>query len=210
MRIGRQHIEKTTYVDTPKGIFTAAGVWFRTTENEVEAFAGPVLQHMSLKRLLNYAEVWLRSPETLTLWLLPILLTVFSSLAAVLSALLFFVGWKYISPSISTLIALKVVHVFDSVYMQHPYYVVVLSILAWQQVYTAVWIGLAGFILIRWGLITKITEPLFNLLWKVMYVLPIPDQVLRSIILRVALKHHISLPQLDHMEEQITKIWSRG
>ena len=82
MKFPRLHSAETIFVDTPEGIFTASGVWFRTREASLYAYAGPVFDHEPLPRLLTQAEVWLRSPQTLALWLLPLLLFTMSPLQA--------------------------------------------------------------------------------------------------------------------------------
>ena len=39
-----------TYIDTPKGIFTSNGTWFRVTEDSLKEYAGELLEHESLGR----------------------------------------------------------------------------------------------------------------------------------------------------------------
>ena len=92
MKFPRLHSAETTFVDTPEGIFTASGVWFRTREASLHAYAGLVFDREPLTRLLTQAELWLRSPLTLTLWLLPLLLFVITPLQAVLAALVVYIG----------------------------------------------------------------------------------------------------------------------
>ena len=40
MKFPRLQSTETTFVDTPEGIFTASGVWFRTREASLYAYAG--------------------------------------------------------------------------------------------------------------------------------------------------------------------------
>ncbi len=99
MKFPRLHSAETTFVDTPEGIYTASGVWFRTREDSLYAYAGPVFDREPLARLFTQAEVWLRSPMTLALWLLPLLLFMLSPLQAALAALVVYVGWESLGPS---------------------------------------------------------------------------------------------------------------
>lgn len=195
--------ERATYVETPNGIFTAAGVWFHATEASLQAYAGPVLDRISLGRLISYAEVWLRSPETLALWSLPVLLAFLPPLPAALAALVVYLGWKVLGPSFTTLAGVAVLRILDVVWIQALYYVGALTWLAGGGLGAVVWTGLAGFIALRWGLVARLLDPLSQRLQAPLYEMPAPDQVLRGLIIRLALKHGLSLPMLDQMERQV-------
>lgn len=201
---------KTEFVDTPKGLFTAAGVWFLTREALLEDYAGPVLEREPLPRLLAQAEMWLRSAQTLALWALPLLLFAMPPMPAALAALVIYVAWRSLGPSFVARPLVSVFRVLDVVLLQALYYVFTLSVLAAQDQIAALGVGLAGFVLLRWGLVQWATQPLVRWIWRSLYRLPVPDQVLRSLIVRAALKHRLSLPELDRMEQAIVDIWTRN
>lgn len=194
---------EATFVDTPNGIFTASGVWFNTTREALEAYAGPVLERESLPRLLSRAEVWLRSAQVVTLWALPVFLLLSPPLAAALSALTLYVGWRSLGPSFASEWAVKGLRLLDVVFVQGLYYVFMLSLLAARGQMTALWIGVGGFILLRWGLLARFSQPVVGRIWRSLYALPVPDQVLRAFIIRTALKHRLALPQLDRLEARM-------
>lgn len=195
----------TTFVETPQGIFTAAGVWFATTREAVERYAGEVLQHESLERLIARASVWIRSPETLTVWLLPVFMLLIEPVPSSLAAATVFVAWKTLGPSAVSRWVERVFAVLDLVWLQGAYYVGILSYFAALGQYAAVWTGLAGFIVVRWGLLGRVTRPLVKPMQRSLYVLPVPDQILRGFIIRTAMAQRISLPELDRMERQIAE-----
>ena len=203
MKFPRLHSAETTFVDTPEGIYTASGVWFRTREESLYAYAGPVFDREPLARLFMQAEVWLRSPMTLALWLLPLLLFMLSPLQAALAALVVYVGWESLGPSFVSRTVSGVFRVLDLVLLQALYFVLTLSILAAQEQLAALGVGLGGFILLRWSLVRMVTQPVVKRIWATLYKMPVPDQVLRSFIIRAALKYHVSLPELDRIEQEI-------
>ncbi len=203
MKFPRLHSAETTFVDTPEGIFTASGVWFRTREASLHAYAGLVFDREPLTRLLTQAELWLRSPLTLTLWLLPLLLFVITPLQAALAALVIYIGWESLGPSFVSRSVVQVFRVLDLVLLQALYYVLAMSVLAAQQQFAMLWVGLGGFIVLRWGLVRMATQPVIKRIWATLYRMPVPDQVLRSFIIRAALKYRVSLPELDRMEQEI-------
>jgi hypothetical protein len=204
-----RHLASTSFVDTPKGIFTAAGVWFRTTQVELERYAGAVLEHESIERLIERTEVWLRSAQTLTLWLFPAFLALIDPLPAALAALTVFVAWRSLGPSLVTRSFERVLRVLDLVWLQGTYYVGILSAFAATERVAIVWVGLSGFILLRWGIVEKVTDLLVRLIWTTLYRMPIADQILRAFILRAAMKHRVSLPQLDQLERRIIERFSK-
>ncbi len=203
MKFPRLHSAETTFVDTPEGIYTASGVWFRTREDSLYAYAGPVFDREPLARLFMQAEVWLRSPMTLALWLLPLLLFMLSPLQAALAVLVVYVGWESLGPSFVSRTVSGVFRVLDLVLLQALYFVLTLSILAAQEQLAALGVGLGGFILLRWSLVRMVTQPVVKRIWATLYKMPVPDQVLRSFIIRAALKYHVSLPELDRIEQEI-------
>ncbi len=205
MRIPGLHTQETTFLDTPQGIFTASGIWFRTREASLYAFAADVFEREPLVTLLTKAEVWLRSPQTVALWLLPAFLLLVTPLQAALAVLVIYVAWRSLGPALVSRILTTVFRFFDLVLMQALYYALMLSWLAVQEHYVALWVGLAGFILLRWGVVRWVTQPLVTWIWGTLYKVPAPDQVLRSLILRTALQHRISLPELDAMEQEIIR-----
>ena len=201
----RFHRAETTFVDTPEGIFTDSGLWFRTREAWLEDYAGAVFDREPLARLLAHAEVWLRSAQTLTLWLLPFFLMVISPLQAALAALVVYVGWRSLGPSFVSRALLHVFRLLDVVLLQAFYYVLILSALAAQEHFVALGVGLGGFILLRWGLVRLATRPIVEWIWGTLYRMPVPDHVLRALIVRAALKHRISIPEFDRIEQEIIK-----
>lgn len=203
------HIPTTSYVDTPQGIFTAAGVWFRTTRKELEHYAGPVFEHESIERLIERSEVWLRSPQSLAVWLLPVFLWLIEPVPAGLATLTVYVGWKTLGPSLVNRTLGRVFEMLDPVWLQGAYYVGVLSYLAALGQIPDVWMGLAGFILLRWGIVERVTDLLVRIIWSTLYAMPINDQILRGFIIRAAMKYRVSLPQLDTLERRIIEKFSK-
>ncbi len=211
VRMARRHLTtpSSNFVETPQGIFTAAGVWFATTRQAVERFAGEVLKHEPLERLIERAGVWLRSPETLAAWLLPLFMLRMDPVPAAFAAAMVYVAWKTLAPSAVSRWLERVLAVLDLVWLQGAFYVGMLSYFAAIEVYAAVWTGLAGFIVIRWGLLSRITRPLVKPMQRALYELPVPDQILRGFIIRTAMAHRLSLPHLDRIEKQIADTLTR-
>lgn len=202
--------EEATYVSTPQGIFTASGIWFGATEESLRAYAGPVLEHVPLGALIRRAERWVRSPQVFTLWLLPLALLMLPWWAAAAVALAFYAAWACLSPSLASRWAAAVAGWLNTAVVQGLFYVFVLSILAAQDRFAAVGVGLAGFVLLRWGLVERALRPLVRPVRRVLYDLPAADQTLRAFIIRAALARDLPLPELERMKRRLFEAWTRS
>lgn len=193
----------TPYIDTPYGLLTEGGRWYHVTEQEVEEYAGSVLDHVPLEQLLRWADTWIDSARTAVVWALPLLLWGVSVEWAVGGALTLFVAWALLSPALPSLLAVRAVSVLDHVLAQALYYVTTMSALAAAEMYGALGVGLLGFVLLRWGVLGWAFGYVVRPLRRSIYPLPVSDQVLRGLIVRVALKHRLSLPQVDDITKDI-------
>lgn len=200
--------DDAAFVDTPYGIFTAEGVWFHIRESGLREYAADLLDEISLEQLLQWAALWMRSPQIITLWALPVGLWLLPPLGAALLGVGLFVAWKVASPSIVSETMARIADRLDIAVVQGLYYVFVLSLLAAQGRYAALVIGLVGFVLLRWGLVERALNPLIQPALRAMYTLPLSDQVLRAFIIRLALNRRLPLPQLDAMQKDILDTWS--
>ena len=191
------------YVDTPYGILTEGGRWYHVTEQDVQDYAGAVLDHVSLEQLLRWADTWVDSARTVALWGLPLLLWGLPLGWAAVSTLVLFLGWALLSPALPSLLAVRAVTLLDHVLAQALYYGVAMSAFAAAEMYGAVGVGLGGFVLFRWGVLEWASGYLIRPLQRMLYPLPVADQVLRGLIVRVALRHRLSVPQVDDITQNI-------
>ncbi len=201
--------ERPSFVDLPNGIFTLDGVWFHTRIQDLEAFAGPVLEKVSLKQLLRDAGSWFRSPMAVSLWAMLAALMFKSLGVAIVAGVTAFVGWTMLSPGIvfRPLVAAHRI-------LGHPMavgvaYVLGLSWLSSGGDIAPVVVGLVWFVGLRWGILARMLDPVLEPLLDRMYRLQSPDQILRSLIIRHALAHRISIGDLDEMERRMLEIANR-
>lgn len=204
--IGSSRAE-VAYVATQKGIFTETGTWFAATEESIKRYAAGVLAVRPLSRLLADADVWLRSPMIAALWSLLVFLMVLPPVVALMAALTMYVGWGIVGPSFVSRMGARLFRLLDMVLLQALAYIVLLSLLAGAGAMGGVWIGLGGFIALRWGIVQRLVDPLLRPIHRSLYALPVPDQILRAFIVRTALKHRIDVPQIREIERSIRDKW---
>lgn len=203
MKRHRPQKYSATFVETPEGIFTEDGIWFRTRERWIKEYAGGVLEEGRVGELLKEAAVWLRTAQTLALWLLLATLAVATPLQSAVATVAFFALWQAIGPAMVSRWAIPALRVFELVVLQALCFVGVLSWLGASGQVTAVVTGLAGFVMLRWGLLQRLLQPLTEKIWKRLYRMPVPDHVLRALIVRRALRHGITLADFAGIEARI-------
>ena len=196
---------RLTYVDTPQGIYTDALIWFRTREAWLEEYAGAVLEHRPIDKLLYDAAVWLRSPQVLALWLLPVLLIIVDPLRAGVATLVVYLAWQLLGPALVVRRLVPLFSILELTIIQALVYVGILSWLASADQFAAVGVGLAGFVLLRWGVLPLVLRPLTKILRRPLYRLPVPDHVLRTMIVRAALQYRVTLADFAPIEDQIVQ-----
>lgn len=190
------------FLDTPAGILTVSGIRFQTTRKLLEEYAGAVLRVVPLETLIARAEVWLRSGQTIALWLLAPLLLVIPPAGAAAISLTAYLAWETLSPLFASRRLVAVMRVLEKPVVQAVLYVAVLSALGIRGHLGGVGVGLGGFVLVRWQILPLLVRPITGLLRKPLFTLPVADQVLRAFVLRAALMHRISLPHIDRLREE--------
>lgn len=200
---------KPSFVELPTGIFTASGNWFRVSVSDLEAYAGPLLRRVPIVRVLEGAESVLRAPQTLAIWMLLVVLLMATPTEAAIATFVVLLGWSVVGPGLVLPGMLPVLRVLETVWLQGGAFVAGLSLLGTSGATPAVWVGLAGFVLLRWGLLARLTEPIARRLRARLYALPLEDQALRAVIIRYALRERVSLPQIDDMEARMLEMGRR-
>lgn len=190
------------YLDTPAGIVTATGVRFSTTRALLEEFAGGVLDRVPLDVLVSRAEVWLRSGQTVALWLLPVLLLVLPPVWAAVLTLGTYLAWEVFSPVMANRHLAGVFRIAERPIVQAVLYVAVLSVFGIRGELGAVGVGLAGFMALRWQLVALLVRPVTRIAHRRLYSLPAPDQILRAFVLQAAIQHGVALPQIDELRSR--------
>jgi hypothetical protein len=196
-----------TFVNTPYGMVTAAGRWYHIPEEQARDYAGEVLDHISLEDLVERADLWIDSPRTVALWLMPLVLWGLSPVWAVATTAGLYLGWALASPAVPSLWGTRAVRLLSSTLAQGGYYTIVLSLFAMADRFAAVGVGLAAFVLFRWGIVDWAVRGGLRALRRRLYPLPVTDQILRGLMVRAALRHRVSVPQVDAITQDILDNW---
>jgi len=197
------------YHNTPQGILTESGVWYKTTVQHLNEYAEELFEREPLEVQLALADTWIRSPRTLSLWLLPCGILYFDPSQWGVIVVSFFLIWQIIAPAMVNRRLSLLLKLLDAVLMQAILYATTMSVLAMSGQYHALSVGLVGLIVFRWGVLGYLTRPIVTRCWKTMYILPAPDHVLRAFIVRGALRYGITLVDFEDIEQKIVEKMSK-
>ncbi len=196
------------FVSMPHGIFTADGVWFHTTEELLREFSPEVVEHLGLERLLREASAWARFPAHAAVWLLLVFLLSAPAAEAVLGALVVYVFLAIFGPGLVLSGGARLAVHLSKPVLQGLAYVGILSFLAADGRLGATGAGLAGFILLRWGVLDAVVLPIARRAPGMKRTLPAPDRTLRNLIIRYAMKQGTHTREVADMEASMLRIWN--
>ena len=202
--------EVPAYVDTPGGIVSADGTRFRTTETLLREYAGGVLDAVGLDALIRRTGVWLRSPQTLAVWVLPALLAFVPWWFALALALALYTSWTVAAPGLALPGVARAAAVLEHPVLQGLVYVGALSAFAAAGLFAALWTGVAGFVALRLGLVAAAVRPALAGVLDALYPLPPADQTLRAFIIREGVRRGVTLPGVGEVERRVRNFWGRG
>lgn len=196
---------KTTYIDTPTGIFTQRGTWFRTTEKSLKEYASELLKYESVDTLISGAELWLRFPLNFSVWITPLVLWQFDLGVSSLIIISFYLILGIVGPLYTSHYLSPIVRFLNYLLPQAVLYILFLSYsLQLGNVVIAI-SGFLFFVLFRWGIISKVLNPFLKWAHRKLYKIPYEDKVLRSLIVKKSLKYHTSLSEVNEIESRIMK-----
>jgi hypothetical protein len=205
----RTEDQRPYFVETPAGIFTASGTWYHTTEADLRQFAGPLLDRETLQGLLERADRWVRGPQTITIWVVPVLLLLMPILPAVVIATAVYILVSLFAPFLTSFRASSLLRPMEAVGVQGVLYVIAMTALARYPAIASVIAGLSAFVILRWRVLDYFLGPLLASLQRSLYRLPVPDQILRSLLLKAALVRGVTLPHFAEIEDQMIRNLAR-
>jgi len=181
------------FLETPRGLFTPAGTWFRTTLHQLEESYSSVLALTDLNELVYRSEVWLQSHRSLALLIAPVCLMTMPVGWALGLGVGVFLAWMILMPAMGNYVLFRFFEWVGWEPLQVILYVVVLSIFGAEAQYGRLLAGVGWFVVLRWRLIDLLFRPLVNRITAKLYALPVPDQMLRAVIFSEAIRQGIPL-----------------
>ena len=203
---GSGNSREVEFADTGRFILTDHGTVYRSSEASLNEYAPGLLDRVSLGRVLEESDMWLRLPVDLSLWVLPVGLLQGGPWIGATGMVSMYFAAAVLTPSGFSVYAVPVVRLLDRVVLQALYFILTLSIMAQTGRFPELWTGVAGFVVLRWSLLSRVLEPVVERATRALYRMPVADQVLRSVIIKHAIRLGISIPSLSSIEDDVRSL----
>ncbi len=186
-------------VDTPTGLFSAAGFWYRTSFAAIDDLAPGLRAKIDLHQTVRDTELWIRSFESVGLWTLLISLPFLSAyptalLATVLSLIWYFWRSAFIHPA-ATLFIKALTH-------DAPVLIATLFVISYVgntgRTLDAI-LGLAFFFVFRFGWLRMLIDKWHD----ASRPLPMNDRILRMMLIRESMRHDIRVESVHSMQTEL-------
>ncbi|MCA1803090.1 MAG: hypothetical protein LC662_11580 [Rhodothermaceae bacterium] len=194
----------TAFIETPVGIFTPAGNWFHTSTSAIKQFVPGLLKKKPLNELIRDAEVWIRSADNLSILLLLILLVTSGLITAVTVVAIFLPLWHIAKSGAYSRLLTVFLRFIDIEIVLLLFAVGPLSWLGMDGHYYELFAGLAGFILLKFGLYRRFIDYLYNMLNG--DAIPLNDRLFRMVLVKHALANGIRTDEVAEMDKSIREL----
>lgn len=187
------------HVDTPNGLFTAAGFWYRTRPDAIESLVPGLLKLEPLDDLLRQAERWIRSAEGLALWVFLTALILQGVFVAAAVSILVYVVWYFVRSAIAGPLLQPLVNVLTQDVMVLLATVGIISYVGHSGRTADALIGLGWFFTYRFGWLRLLLDRWHDATRP----LPMNDRILRMLLFRHAIRNGITPKPVQTMKDDI-------
>jgi hypothetical protein len=198
--------ESTEFVVTPLGVFTKNGHWYYITSDQVEKLAPGLLKKVSFEEIINDAEVWVKSTDTITLLLFVSLIQFIPSYFAAILSMVFLYLWHQSKSAFVGNITSSIMKILSFEGLIIIISVLSISYLGILGQYTDVFYGLLFFIVFKFGWMRKGFDSFFTKYHK---GIGLNDRVIKMLIIQKALRNEIEIPQVRNMEQNILNLMQK-
>lgn len=187
------------FIETPIGIFTPAGNWFHTSTEAIERFVPGLLRKKPLNELIRDAEVWVRSADNISILLLLVLLLTTTLLTTITVLVIFLPLWHIAKSAAYSRLVTVFLRLIDIEIVLLLLAVGPLSWLGMTGQYPELLTGLAGFIILKFGLYRRLTDYFYTTFNG--DAPPLNDKLFRMVLAKQALAHGIQTSEIGEMDK---------
>ncbi len=188
------------YLETPAGIFTGGGFWFRITKKNFEKYTKGLLDIIPLKSLLMHAEQWIRSTDGFGILFSMIFLLTLNWIPALFLALFTGILFHLYKPLITGTGLQGLISVIDKDWFMILIALGPLSYFGMEGMFSHLGIGLALFMVFKFGWVRKVADFVYSKLFK---KIPYNDRILFRLTTSHAIANEITLSNFEIMQKDL-------
>lgn len=186
------------FLETPAGLFTPSGNWFRVDRKTLDKYAGELFGKVPLEQLVVKSESWIRSTDSIGIVLSMTVLLFAGWLEALIFAVLAGLFWNRFRPSLAGVQSTKIIRIFDQDIVILVFALVPLSWFGMEGHFDKLGTGFLLFFMFRFGFIRKMGDRFFP-----SGKIPVNDRILNMLIIKHSIAEGITLPNLERMERDL-------
>ncbi|MEX1123310.1 MAG: hypothetical protein WD491_07725 [Balneolales bacterium] len=198
---------EATFIETPKGIFTAAGNWFYITVDNLRSYAPGLFRKHSVEEIISDAEVWIRSPDSLSITLFMFTLLVAGIEVAVIVTVLFLPFWHLNKSAFINYPTTKLMRLIDKEAFLILLSIMVLSWMGMNENYTSLVVGLLFFLVLKFGGFRKLVDIYYQ---RQPHKIPLNDRILKMVVLKYAMHEDVNVDEVKKMETDVLNMISKN
>lgn len=199
-------IDASEFVETPVGIFTRSGNWYYTTSDQLNKVAPGLLGKVPLVELLEKADIWVRSTDSVSLWIFAGMIHLLPMPYAVLVSALALFLWhltKSAFVSSPTTVLVRILS-FDALVLTAS--VISISYLGILEMYYELAVALLFFMIFRFGWLRRAFDKFYN---SRNPGITLNDRVMKMLVIRTAMSNDVEIQRLKSMEEDILALMKK-
>jgi hypothetical protein len=195
------------YVETPAGIFTKNGNWYFMTSELIRRLSPEVLAHKSLDDIVKDSETWVRSSDSVAVWVFIVLIQFIPVPLAFITAIGALYVWHLGKSALISKPATVTINILSNESLVLIASVASISYLGINELYSDLFISLLFFLVLRFGWLRKLFDTFFQNRSKGM---TLNDRVMKMVVVKTAITNRLEVPGLRTMEQEIIDAMTRN
>lgn len=186
------------YLETQMGIVTRYGDWFHTTSEHIKRFVPGLLEKRSLDELVEEANAWVRSADSLAMTILLVLLLFVHPVLAAAIAVAFHFFWYRTKSAFVTIYMGKLLKLLNTDGYLLITSLIIISAVGMGGQYLAAGLGLLFFFVMKLGLLKRLWDKIDEGVEK---DLTLNDRVFKMILVKYGMHYDLAPTEVQKMED---------
>jgi len=195
------------YVETPAGIFTKNGNWYFMTSELIRKLSPEVLTHKSLDEIVKDSETWVRSSDSVAVWVFILLIHLIPVSLAFFTAIGVLYLWHMGKSALISKPLTLLIQFLSNESVVLIVAVASISYLGVSELYSDLFLSLLFFLVFRFGWLRKLFDKFYQ---SKSASMTLNDRVMKMVVVKTAISKRLEVPGLRAMEQELIDAMTRN
>lgn len=195
------------FVETPAGIFTKNGNWYYMTSELIRKLSPEVLSNKSLDDIVKESETWVRSSDSVAVWVFILLMHLVPVSLAFFTAIGVLYLWHLGKSALVSKPLTLVVQFLSTESVVLIAAVASISFLGVSGLYADLFFSLLFFLVLRFGWLRKLFDTFYQ---RKSDSMTLNDRVMKMVVVKTAISNRLEVPGLRAMEQELIDAMTRN